>query len=158
MRMITLFVLLVAVSSGVAADKKLTDELKLSADEEAVVEAANAERKQAGLGPLKPSQPLFKAARDHAANMAQQDRLAHDLDGKSAADRVTAAGYKFARTGENIGWKYRTPKEAVAGWMGSDGHRANILSTGFTDVGVAVAKNANGESYWVMVFGSPLPK
>src|SRR5579871_6416930 len=85
------------------------DEFKLSENEQAVVDLTNAERKKAGLDPLKPNPKLFDAARSHVANMAKQDKLEHDLDGKTSADRVTAAGYVFARTGENIGWNYQTP-------------------------------------------------
>ena len=68
---------------------------------------------------------------------------------------MTAAGYKYARTGENIGWNYRTPKEAVAGWMNSPPHKENILTKPYTDIGVAVAKNERGEPYWIQVFGTP---
>ena len=131
------------------------DELKLSADEKALVELTNAERAKADLPALRPSRKLFEAARGHAANMAKQDKLEHDLDGKTAADRVSAAGYTFARAGENIGWNARTPKDAVAGWMESPPHRGNILTREFTEVGVGTARNEKGEPYWVQVFAAP---
>jgi uncharacterized protein YkwD len=131
------------------------DEFKLSEDEKAVVELTNAERKKADLPPLKPDARLFAAARGHAANMAKQDKLEHDLDGKSAADRVADAGYKAGRSGENIGWNFPTPKAAVAGWMDSTAHKENILNADYTAIGVAVAKNEKGEPYWVQVFAAP---
>ena len=85
-----------------------------SAAEQALFELTNAERVKAGLPPLRPSFRLLVAARTHAANMAARDRLAHELDGTGVTDRVTAAGYVWARVGENIGWNARTPRDAVA--------------------------------------------
>lgn len=129
--------------------------LKLTADEAAVIEKTNAERKKADLKPLEPNPKLLAAARKHAENMAAQDKLEHVLDEKTLADRVTAAGYKYARTGENIAWNAKDPGAAVAGWMDSKPHRENILQEEYTEIGVAVAKNAKGEPYWVQVFGKP---
>lgn len=131
------------------------DEVKLSEDEKAVIDLTNAERKKDDLPPLKPSAKLFTAARAHAANMAKQDKLAHDLDEATPADRITSAGYKFRRWGENIGWKAETPKAAITEWMDSTIHKENILNKDFTEIGVAVAKNEKGERYWVQVFAAP---
>jgi uncharacterized protein YkwD len=131
------------------------DDLKMSDDEKAVIELTNAERKKTDLPPLKPNPKLFVAARAHAANMAKQDKLAHELDDATPADRITAAGYKFRQWGENVGWKYETPKAAVAEWMDSPIHKDNILNKDFTEIGVAVAKNEKGEPYWVQVFAAP---
>lgn len=50
---------------------------------------------------------------------------------------------------------HKDAKTVVAGWMDSEGHRANILKTDYTEIDVAVAKNAKGEPYWVQVFGKP---
>lgn len=129
--------------------------LKLSSDEQAVIDLVNAERKKVGLGPLKANARLTEAARNHAANMAKQDKLEHELDGKTPSDRVSAAGYKYAATGENIGWNYPTPKDAVVGWMNSPPHKENILNPDYTEIGVGVRKNAKGEPYWTQVFGKP---
>jgi uncharacterized protein YkwD len=126
----------------------------LSDAERLLLELTNAERTAAGLPPLRPSARLFAAARVHAANMARQGRLAHDLDGQTPADRVTTAGYPWSRMGENIGWNAPTPADAVAGWMSSPAHRANILTREFAEIGVAVVLNAKGEPYWVQVFGT----
>ena len=37
-------------------------------------------------------------------------------------------------------------------WMNSSGHRANILSSNFTKLGVGVAKDSNGRLYWSQMF------
>ncbi len=141
-----------------ADDKKKDDKkdgLKLTADEQAVLDLTNAERKTADLKPLTANPRLMEAARKHAENMAKQDKLDHVLDEKTHADRTKAAGYKSGFVGENIAWNQKDAKEVVAGWMGSEGHRDNILKKEYTEIGVAVAKNAKGEPYWVQVFGKP---
>ena len=129
--------------------------LELSADEQELLAATNAERKQAGLAELTPAPKLFAAARAHAANMAKQDKLSHELDGQHLPDRLQAAGYALAKAAENIAHNQSSPKEAVAAWMKSEGHKANLLDADVTEVGLAAAKNAAGEPYWVQVFGKP---
>ena len=59
--------------------------------------------------------------------------------------------------GENIAAGYMTPKEVVEGWMNSTGHRENILSPKFTEIGVGCYENKNLEykAYWVQLFGNP---
>jgi uncharacterized protein YkwD len=129
------------------------DKLILSEEEKGVLDLTNAERKAAGLPPLAPNAKLFKAAREHAANMAKQDKLDHVLDEKDLGDRMKAAGYQFLVAGENIAWNQADPKAALQTWMGSEGHRANILNVEYAEIGVAVVKNARGERYWTQVFG-----
>ncbi len=80
------------------ADEKKDDtkaELKLTADEEAVIELTNAERKKAekDLKLLKMNPQLMESARKHAENMAAQGKLDHKLDDKDPGDRTKAAGY-----------------------------------------------------------------
>ena len=58
------------------------------------------------------------------------------LDGRSPAQRITATGYSFTTFGETIAWGYADWNTAIAGWMGSPGHRAILLSTRVRDVGL----------------------
>jgi len=132
------------------------DGLKLTKEEQELIDLTNAERKKAGLKPLTANPQLMAAARGHAENMAKQEKLEHTLDDKTLADRAKAAGYEYGWIGENIAWNPETPKEAVEGWMNSEGHKANILKDEATEIGVAVAKSTKGERYWVQVFGKPL--
>lgn len=139
-----------------AATQEKKDELKLTQEEQEVIDRTNAERKTAGLKPLTADPKLMAAARSHAENMAKLEMLEHTLDCKTPSDRVKATGYSFAWLGENIAWNQKTPKEALESWMGSSGHKANILKDEATNIGVAVAKSKKGERYWVQVFGEPL--
>ncbi len=146
------------VLAGLAADPKEKAEFKLTADEQAVLDATNAERKKAKLDPLTADPKLTEAARSHAANMARQSKLDHTLDEKTFEDRAKATGYKYQSLGENIAHNQKTPADVVAAWMASEGHKANVLNAGFTQIGLAVAKNDRGEPYWVQVFGTPQGK
>jgi len=138
-----------------ADDEPKTGVFRVLVDEATVVEQANVERKKVDVPPLTMNPLLSDAARAHALNMAKQDKLEHTLDGKTADERVTAVGYKWSATGENIGWNARTAKDAVASWMDSPPHKENMLNPEYTEIGVGVAVNAKGERYWVQVFGKP---
>jgi uncharacterized protein YkwD len=127
----------------------------LSSSEKDLIERTNAERKKDDKPPLKSSDVLMKVARAHAANMAKQKTMSHELDGKSPADRVKDAGYEFWQMSENIAQGPKANKEVIKGWMDSKGHHDNILSDLPTEIGVARAKAADGTVYWVQVFGRP---
>ncbi|HEY3321009.1 MAG TPA: CAP domain-containing protein [Planctomycetota bacterium] len=127
----------------------------LSGDEQKIIELTNEQRKEAGLGTLKPCEMLLKAAREHSANMARQRKMAHELDGKWAPDRVKKIGYAYFMVGENVAWNQKTPQEVVDGWMKSRHHRDNILNKEFTEIGVGIVANEEGEPYYTQVFGRP---
>lgn len=55
--------------------------------------------------------------------------------------------------GENIHRGPKTPAQAMEEWMGSPGHRDNILNCSFKDIGVGVTLTANGP-WWVQNFGA----
>ena len=135
--------------------KNKKDEFKLSAEEQAVIDGTNAERKKAEkpLPALKMNPKLMEAARKHAANMAAQEQMDHVLDGKNPADRAKAAGYAFKALGENVAAGQKAPKDAVQAWMNSPPHRENILKDAYTEIGVAGVKGKDGLIYWAQVFG-----
>src|SRR6266849_8990868 len=76
--------------------------VELSEVEQAILDATNKEREKENLPPLKPNKILCEVARAHSANMAKQGKMEHELDGKTPADRVKAAGYIHAHMAENI--------------------------------------------------------
>lgn len=144
-----LFVIVICAADEPKEAFKLTD------DEQAVLDSTNAERKKADVPPLKASPQLFAAARAHSKNMAAQDKLDHTLDDKAFTDRITAAGYPYSHAGENVAWNAQSPKAAVAQWMESELHKANMLNNDYTEIGIGMAKNAKGELYWTQVFAAP---
>lgn len=148
--------LVMSCSVTIADDKKPA--FKPTKEEQEVLDLTNAERKKEQLPPLQFNAKLAEAARAHVMNMAKQEKLDHELDGKSMSDRLKDVSYHFGHAGENIAWKQPDAKKAIKSWMGSEGHRQNILSTDYTESGVGIAKSANGDRYWVQVFGTPLVK
>src|SRR5713101_1572450 len=76
-----------------AADTKDPKKVEISEVEQAILDATNKEREKEKLPPLKPNKTLCEVARAHSANMAKQGKMEHELDGKTPADRVKAAGY-----------------------------------------------------------------
>ena len=112
--------------------------------EQQVVELVNLERWDHGrLPPLK-HEPLLDASSEaHSQAMSQRNFVAHcDLDTRSSfTSRMSAAGYAWSSAAENIAWGYSTPAAVVAGWMGSTGHRANILGNR-RELGVGHAHDA----------------
>ncbi len=64
-------------------------------------------------------------------------------------------GISYKAAGENIAKGQRTPAEVMKGWMNSPGHRANILSSSYTEIGVGYVTDSNGTAYWVQHFIRP---
>jgi uncharacterized protein YkwD len=142
----------VALAGSTADDK---EKFTLSKEEQEVLDLTNKERKDACLPPLKPDAKLFKAARSHSSNMAKQDKLDHKLDDKDPSDRLKDVGYAFANWAENCAMGQRTAAEVVEAWMKStDGHKENLLSK-HTEIGIGIARNADGIKYWTQVFATP---
>lgn len=116
---------------------------------EQVVELVNQERWNNGqLPPLKAVDLLHNSTQAHSDNMAARDFFAHcDLDtGTSPWDRIIDAGYTYSSAGENIAAGYGTPAAVMDGWMNSPGHRANILSTSFREIGVGYTYQSNDQN------------
>src|SRR5208337_1995376 len=127
--------------------------------EQAIVDLTNQERQSAGPPTLAVNAQLVQAAQIHATNMARLDRLSHILPGTSLPtpeDRLSYVGYSYSSWGENIAYNYRDASDVVDGWMHSPGHRANMLSPNYTEIGVGVALNSQGQPYYCLVFGRPL--
>jgi uncharacterized protein YkwD len=143
-----------------AEDKKEKPKFKLTDPEQKIFDLTNAARKKEKLPALTLNQVLCEVARAHSANMAKQGKLSHELDGKKPPDRVKAAGYQAAWGGENVGASNEeTPETAVFKmWMESPLHKANILKDKYTEIGIGLAKDENGETYYTQVFATPKRK
>ena len=75
-------------------------------------------------------------------------------DGSGLGLRADRAGYLgWTALGENVAMGYPSVDAVMAGWMGSSGHRANLLSTSYVHVGFGLANATNGSPYWTQDFG-----
>ena len=110
-----------------------------------------------GLAPLHRNSTLATAARNHSEDMVARDYFSHDSpEGTGPDQRFSDLGYRYSGFGENIWGGWDTPAAAVKWWMSSPGHRANILSAGFTEIGVGAARTAEGMSKLTQTFGTPI--
>jgi uncharacterized protein YkwD len=130
-----------------------------SAEQQTMSDAINDARAARGLARLDLVPEVFRAAQIHSEFMAGTACFSHQCPGElPLGERLTAAGYAWSSCGEMIGSApYATVATMVAAWLASDGHRAILLSTEFTDLGVGYALATNGASYWTVDVGVPAP-
>lgn len=129
------------------------DQRKLSAEEQQLLDATNAERTTAKLPVLKIDAALLRMAREQSRLMADAGQISHEVNGQTFTIRIQASKYPLQSAGENCAEGQETPAAAVAGWMLSPGHRANLLSPEFQDLGVGIATSKTGVRYYTQVFG-----
>jgi uncharacterized protein YkwD len=128
-----------------------------AAFEAEVVAIVNTERAKAGCPAVTADDRLTVAARGHSADMAARNYFSHTTpEGVAFSTRITNAGYRFSRAGENIAKGQRTPAEVMTAWMNSSGHKANILTCAFKNIGVGVVADTRGTLLWTQDFASPL--
>lgn len=127
-----------------------TDINKLSYAEQ-VVEIVNAERAKAGLGALTLDKSIEAAALVRAREI--EISFSHTRpDGRSFSTVLNDNGISFSGAGENIAWGQKSPEEVVNAWMNSPSHRANILNSRFTKIGVGYYQNQSGRNFWTQLF------
>lgn len=131
------------------ADKK-REEFKTE-----VLRLINEERSQAKLEPLTIHQQVESLAQVRANEITQL--FSHTRpNGQDTFTIIKEAGIDYRYLGENIAAGHSTPQAVVNAWMKSEGHRANILSDKFTEIGIGYV-NADTEykHYWVQFFIEP---
>ena len=121
--------------------------------ENEVVVLVNQERAKLGLAPLKHNVDLSNVARYKSEDMRDKNYFSHTSPTYgSPFDMMKKFGIDYMAAGENIAKGQPTAASVMSSWMNSPGHKANILSENFTEIGVGVAKDANGTIYWTQQF------
>jgi len=108
--------------------------------------------------PVRWNNVLAESSRLHAEDMAHYNYFSHSgRDGSDPAQRVERAGYSYHMTGENIAAGQMNPEDALAAWIKSPDHCANLMNPGFIEMGVAYAVDSRSDMgvYWTQVFGAP---
>jgi uncharacterized protein YkwD len=132
--------------------------------EQQVIELVNQQRRALRLPPLKLVTALSDAARWYAKDMVDDDYFGPDHDtydrkgGRLVkvcawSARVSAFYTGASARAENLGEGYSSPQELVDGWMGSSGHRANLLNGTYWETGVGFRAGTSDEHRWVQDFG-----
>ena len=127
----------------------------------------NVERTSRGLRPLRVNGRLSAAAQQHTRVMVRRRYFSHtSRSGNDMGDRIRSQGYlSGARSwmiGENLAWgsgERSTPRSIVRAWMNSPGHRRNILTARFREIGIGVVDSApvstaNRGATYTTTFGS----
>ena len=118
-----------------------------------VVRLVNVERSKKGLRELSFNTQLSNVATLKSQDMINKNYFSHTSPTYgSPFDMMKQFNISYRTAGENIAKGQRTPAEVVNAWMNSQGHRENILSPNFTEIGIGVAKSSNGTLYWTQMF------
>jgi uncharacterized protein YkwD len=121
----------------------------------AVVTIVNAERARAGCAPVTSHAALTRAAQDHSEDMAARGYFSHTSpDGRTFGQRIRAAGWAGGAVAENIAAGQASAAAVMKDWMGSGGHRANILDCTYRTIGVGYATGGRYGTYWTQAFGA----
>ena len=134
----------------------------LSEFEAQVLDQINAQRLLAGLPTLLEDLGLDAAAKAHSEDMASHGCFSHDsCDGTAWDARVRSYYAPVVGIGEILAAGYTTPEAAMAGWLNSPGHKADILEPIFQVAGVGLVDagpSAPYLAYWTVDFGAaPTP-
>jgi uncharacterized protein YkwD len=113
-------------------------------------------RRNNGLPAVSIDPELMALAQAQAEAMASRDKLGHDVAG-AFDQRLKARGYRARAAAENVGAGYHTLAEAFSGWRDSPGHRANMLLSGATRMGIAAVYTPKSKYkvYWALVLAAP---
>lgn len=114
----------------------------------------NIERANNGLPALSAGNSTLTAAAQKRATEIVQSFSHTRPDGRSTFTVLADYGISYRAAGENIAYGQSTPAEVVEGWMNSSGHRANILNSAYTQIGVG-CYSSGGRLYWTQLFINP---
>jgi uncharacterized protein YkwD len=118
----------------------------------------NNERAAHGLAPLTWRGRLVSSARAHNLAMARANTMSHQLPGEpDLAKRISATGYRWSWIGENIAYNTDISRSGVLLLQTmmyrekppNDGHRQNILSRNFRNVGIDVYIDRTHHKVWL---------
>lgn len=127
----------------------------LDTEELAFLGIINDYRVSKGLGKLKVSIALTRAANAHSKDMATTGKFSHDSsDGTSFVDRVKKYYPCNCYLGENIAVGFDTAATVFTAWKNSAGHDANMRGQYYKVIGISRVPNADGRYYWTTDFGS----
>jgi uncharacterized protein YkwD len=122
-----------------------------------MLKAMNSERHAHHLPALTMNSHLITSAHRHDLTMARANSMSHQLPGEAVfSSRITKAGYIWRAAGENIGW---TSPQTMNGLYGlqrtmynekapDNGHRLNILSKTFHQVGINIYLDPSTHKLW----------
>ena len=128
-------------------------------DPQAAASMISLYRENNGLGAVVVDPELMKLAEAQSQAMASHNKLDHDVKAP-LAQRLNASGYPATLAVENVSAGYHTLAEAFSGWRDSPPHKANMLKSGVTKLGIAAsyAPNTKYKVFWALILASSDPR
>ena len=118
--------------------------------ENEVIRLVNEQRAKNGLKELQADWELSRVARFKSQDMKDNNYFSHTSPVYgSPFEMIKNFGISYRSAGENIAKGQRTPQAVVNAWMNSSGHRANILNSTYTKIGVGYVADGN---FWTQMF------
>lgn len=125
----------------------------ISALENEVIRLVNTEREKAGINALIQNSELMKVARMKSQDFIDKNYFSHTSPTYgTVSNMLETFGITFTAVAENIANGQRNATEVMNSWMNSPGHRDNILSSTYNQIGVGVARDSNGKLFWTQIF------
>ena len=123
-------------------------------NQKGIIELANLERIKSGLLPLTENKKLNNSAENKVDDIFAQQYFEHTSpEGLDVSDLSKKNGYDYILIGENLAYgDFKNNEDLIQAWMASPGHKANILKTRYTEIGVSAKIGyLNGKQVWVAV-------
>ena len=124
-------------------------------DSQAAASMISLYRQNNGLGGVVVDPALMSLAESQSQAMASHNKLDHDVKAP-LAKRLNASGYPATLAAENVSAGYHTLAEAFSGWRDSPPHKANMLKSGVTKLGISAryAPNTKYKVFWTLILAS----
>lgn len=128
-------------------------ESAISQQAQEVLKLVNEERAKQGLKSLKLSTTLTSIATVKSKDMAVNNYFSHTSPTYgSPFEMLQHFGVSYRSAGENIAAGQKNAQEVMNAWMNSSGHRANILNSSYTELGVGYYAGGSYGHYWTQEF------
>lgn len=110
----------------------------------ALLQETNIQRSSSERAALSLNNKLSQAAQQKANDMVARNYWSHTSpEGTQPWQVISSVGYAYTTAGENLAYGFDTSAGAMAGWMNSPGHKANVLNVNYTEVGFGIANSPN---------------
>ena len=125
------------------------DAIEITEFEMEVIRLTNEIREENGLNPLNTNENLTRVARAKSEDMRDKGYFSHTSPTYgSPFEMMRTFGIRYSSAGENIARGYKSPRAVVDAWMNSSSHRANILGTSYSEIGIGYVESGH---YWTMM-------
>lgn len=125
-----------------------------------LTDMTNQDRTEEGVQKLIWSPTLENAARMKASDMLQNGYFAHTSPaGKTPWHWLEEAKYNFVYAGENLAIDFSESADVEQAWLNSPTHRANVLNTNYTEIGIMALDGiyqGRNTTFVVEFFGKPI--